>query len=132
MHHAARPEPVTAAPPAGGDERDPGDVDRPGAVGDTEDAELTVPYWLTSTEEAAKTTFLRMVRRLLRDAWLLAWRASPGTTAAVLLLQNAAGVASAAGVTHGRGRSLRSSYVAGERVPVGVSRVARVAVGRRP
>jgi ATP-binding cassette subfamily B protein len=96
-------EPATsAAPPAAaGDQRDQADIDRPGAVGGGDDADLKVPYWLTSTEEAANTTFLRMLRRLprlLRDAWLLAWRASPGTTAAVLLLQLAAGVASAAGL----------------------------------
>src|SRR3954452_11706973 len=66
-----------------------------------ENADLTVPYWLTSTEEAANTTFLRMVRRLprlLREAWLLAWRTSPGTTAAVVTLQLAAGLASAVGL----------------------------------
>jgi ATP-binding cassette subfamily B protein len=77
------------------------EADRPGAVADGDDAELAVPYWLTSTEEAANTTFLRMVRRLprlLRDAWLLAWHASPRTAAAVLLLQLAAGVASAVGL----------------------------------
>jgi len=71
------------------------------AVDHAEDADLKVPYWLTSTEEAANTTFLRMLRRLpklLWEAWLLAWRASPGTTAAVLALQVAAGVASAAGL----------------------------------
>ncbi|WP_229073809.1 ABC transporter ATP-binding protein [Actinoplanes sp. DH11] len=66
-----------------------------------EDGELAVPYWLTSTEEAANTTFLRMLRRLprlLRDAWLLAWRASARTTAAVLVLQLTAGVAAALGL----------------------------------
>jgi ATP-binding cassette, subfamily B, bacterial len=76
-------------------------VDLPSAVAAADDAELAVPYWLTSTEEAANTTFLRMVRRLprlLRDAWVLAWRASPGTTTALLVLQVAAGVASAAGL----------------------------------
>ena len=77
------------------------EVDLPSAVAAADDAELAVPYWLTSTEEAANTTFLRMVRRLprlLRDAWLLAWRASPGTPTALLVLQVAAGVASAAGL----------------------------------
>ncbi|GAA4599770.1 ATP-binding cassette subfamily B protein [Actinoplanes octamycinicus] len=65
------------------------------------DGELDLPYWLTSTQEAANTGFLRMLRRLprlLRDAWLLAWRAGPGTTAAVLVLQVAAGVAGALGL----------------------------------
>lgn len=68
-------------------------------VGD--DGELDLPYWLTSTQEAANTTFLRMLRRLpglLRSAWLLAWRASARTTAAVLTLQLAAGAASALGL----------------------------------
>src|SRR5689334_2954027 len=77
------------------------DLDRPGTVPAADDAELSVPYWLTSTEEAANTTFLRMVRRLprlLRDAWLLAWHASAPTTVAVLLLQLAAGVASVVGL----------------------------------
>ncbi|WP_328466964.1 ATP-binding cassette domain-containing protein [Actinoplanes sp. NBC_00393] len=66
-----------------------------------DDGELELPYWLTSTEEAANTTFLQMVRRLprlLREAWLLAWRASRRTTAAVLVLQLAAGVAAAVGL----------------------------------
>jgi ABC-type branched-subunit amino acid transport system ATPase component len=85
------------------------ELDRPGTVAAADDAELAVPYWLTSTEEAANTTFLRMVRRLprlLRDAWRLAWQASAPTTAAVLLLQLGAGVASAltarANITIGR------------------------------
>jgi ATP-binding cassette subfamily B protein len=67
----------------------------------SQDGELALPYWLTSTEEAANTTFLRMLRRLpklLHEAWLLAWRASPGTTAAVVVLQIAGGVASAVGL----------------------------------
>ncbi|MBB2941706.1 ATP-binding cassette subfamily B protein [Actinoplanes lutulentus] len=66
-----------------------------------EDGELELPYWLTSTAEAANTTFLQMARRLprlLRDAWLLAWRASARTTAAVLVLQVAAGAAAALGL----------------------------------
>jgi ATP-binding cassette, subfamily B, bacterial len=65
------------------------------------DEELALPYWLTSTEEAANTSFLRMLRRLpslLREAWLLAWRAGPRTTIAVALLQIAGGVASAVGM----------------------------------
>jgi ATP-binding cassette subfamily B protein len=63
-----------------------------------DDGELALPYWMTSTEEAANTSFLRMLRRLprlLQQAWLLAWRASPRTTAAVVTLQVAAGAASA-------------------------------------
>ena len=66
-----------------------------------DDGELELPYWLTSTEEAANTTFLQMMRRLprlLRDAWMLGWRASRRTTAAVLILQLAAGVAAALGL----------------------------------
>jgi ATP-binding cassette subfamily B protein len=66
-----------------------------------DDAELALPYWLTSTEEAANTTFFKMLRRLprlLRAAWLLAWRTSPGTTAAVVILQILGGVASAVGL----------------------------------
>jgi ATP-binding cassette subfamily B protein len=66
-----------------------------------DEAELALPYWLTSTEEAANTTFFRMLRRLprlLREAWLLAWRASRSTTTAVVGLQVAAGVASAVGM----------------------------------
>ncbi|MEV6348821.1 ABC transporter ATP-binding protein [Actinoplanes sp. NPDC051851] len=67
----------------------------------TDDAELAVPYWLTRTKEAADTGFLRMLRRLpslLREAWLLAWRAGPGTSLAVLILQVAAGIAGALGL----------------------------------
>jgi ATP-binding cassette subfamily B protein len=86
----------------GGGERGAG----PGALTDgaaegADDGELALPYWLTSTEEAANTTFLQMVRRLpalLREAWLLGWRASRRTTAAVLILQVAAGVAAAVGL----------------------------------
>ncbi|SDT64428.1 ABC transporter ATP-binding protein [Actinoplanes derwentensis] len=66
-----------------------------------QEGELALPYWLTSTEEAANTTFLQMVRRLprlLREAWLLAWRASPRTTLAVLASQVAGGVAAAVGL----------------------------------
>jgi ATP-binding cassette subfamily B protein len=65
------------------------------------EADLTVPYWLISTEEAANSTFLRMLRRLprlLRDAWLLAWHAGKGTTIAVVGLQIGAGIASAVGL----------------------------------
>ncbi|MET0424914.1 MAG: ABC transporter ATP-binding protein [Actinoplanes sp.] len=66
-----------------------------------EDEELSLPYWLTSTEEAANTTFLRMLRRLpslLHEAGRLAWQAGPRTTVAVALLQIAGGVASAVGM----------------------------------
>ena len=66
-----------------------------------DDGELELPYWLTGTEEAANTTFLQMMRRLprlLREAWLLGWRASPGTTLAVVSFQIAAGIASAVGL----------------------------------
>ncbi|MEU4425631.1 ABC transporter ATP-binding protein [Actinoplanes sp. NPDC024001] len=62
---------------------------------------MGLPYWLTSTAEAANTTFLQMLRRLprlLREAWLLAWRASRRTTIAVLVLQLAAGAAAALGL----------------------------------
>ncbi|MGA5300803.1 ABC transporter ATP-binding protein [Nucisporomicrobium flavum] len=63
--------------------------------------DLALPYWLTSTEEAANTSFGRMFRRLprlLRSAWSLAWRASPGSTAAVVVFQVLGGLASAAGL----------------------------------
>src|SRR3954463_2566271 len=66
-----------------------------------EEGELALPYWLTSTEEAANTSFGTMVRRLpqlLREAWLLAWRADPFTTASVGALQIAGGAASALGL----------------------------------
>ncbi|SNY32936.1 ABC transporter ATP-binding protein [Paractinoplanes atraurantiacus] len=66
-----------------------------------EDGELSLPYWLTSTEEAANTSFWQMLKRLprlLREAWLLAWRADRRTTAALLVCQIAAGVASAVGM----------------------------------
>ncbi|MEH1127545.1 ABC transporter ATP-binding protein [Micromonospora sp. CPCC 206061] len=62
------------------------------------DDELKVPYWLTATAEAANATFWRMLRRLpslLAQAWRLAWRASPGTTLALVGFQVAGGVASA-------------------------------------
>jgi ATP-binding cassette subfamily B protein len=67
----------------------------------SEDGELALPYWLTSTQEAANTTFPQMLRklpRLLRSAWSLAWQASRRTTVAVVVLQLAAGVASAVGL----------------------------------
>nr|BFE75400.1 hypothetical protein GCM10020092_087010 [Actinoplanes digitatis] len=73
-----------------------------GGEGEWSDGEeLALPYWLTSTEEAANTTFLRMFRRLPRllvSAWSLAWQASRRTTVAVATLQLAAGVASAVGI----------------------------------
>ncbi|MEV6844542.1 ABC transporter ATP-binding protein [Actinoplanes sp. NPDC051411] len=66
-----------------------------------DDGELALPYWLTSTEEAANTTFLTMLKRLprlLREAWLLAWRASRRTTVAVVVFQILGGAASAVGM----------------------------------
>jgi len=66
-----------------------------------EDDELALPYWLTSTEEAANTGFLIMLRRLprlLREAWLLAWHANRRTATAVVMLQLASGVVSAIGL----------------------------------
>jgi ATP-binding cassette subfamily B protein len=66
-----------------------------------EEGELALPYWLTSTEEAANTSFWTMVRRLpklLGEAWLLAWRADRFTTASVAVLQIASGAASALGL----------------------------------
>jgi ATP-binding cassette subfamily B protein len=95
-----RPDPVGAELPS-----PPGDNDEPSLSGDNDgefdDGELALPYWLTSTEEAANTSFLEMLRRLpklLREAWLLAWRADPATTAAVVVLQILGGVASAVGL----------------------------------
>jgi ATP-binding cassette subfamily B protein len=41
---------------------------------------------------------LRRLPKLLRQAWLLAWRVSPGTTVAVVALQVAAGAAGAVGL----------------------------------
>jgi ATP-binding cassette, subfamily B, bacterial len=66
-----------------------------------DDGELALPYWLTSTEEAANTTFLTMLKRLprlLREAWLLAWHASRRTTVAVVVFQILGGAASAVGL----------------------------------
>ena len=66
-----------------------------------DDGELELPYWLTGTEEAANTSFFRMLRRLpglLRDAWLLAWRADRMTTVAVAVFQVGSGAASAIGL----------------------------------
>jgi ATP-binding cassette subfamily B protein len=104
------PEPDDAAPstdrdagpsidPDAGPSIDPDAAD--GMLAAQDDGELDLPYWLTSTEEAANTTFLEMVRRLpalLREAWLLGWRASRRTTLAVLILQVTAGVAAAVGL----------------------------------
>ncbi|GIF21096.1 ATP-binding cassette subfamily B protein [Actinoplanes tereljensis] len=91
----AEPPPAVAEPGRGRDAaRD--DVER-----ELDDGELELPYWLTSTEEAANTSFLRMMRRLpklLRDAWVIAWQADRRTTAAVAGLQVAGGVASAVGL----------------------------------
>lgn len=86
----AVPEPPAPDPPSASLEDDLGG-----------DAGLALPYWLTSTEEAANTTFLGMLRRLptlLREAWLLAWQADRRTTVAVVVLQIATGVASAVGL----------------------------------
>jgi ATP-binding cassette subfamily B protein len=77
-----------------------GGNDHDGQRGDA-DGELTVPYWLTSTAEAANTTFLRMLRRLpslLRQAWDLAWQTDRRTTCAVVGFELAAGAASAVGL----------------------------------
>ena len=66
-----------------------------------DESELSLPYWLTSTSEAANTGFLAMLKRLpklLLAAWRIAWEASPGTTAAVIVLQALSGVASAIGL----------------------------------
>ncbi|MEU4216369.1 ABC transporter ATP-binding protein [Actinoplanes sp. NPDC026623] len=86
--------------PEGGPE--PGATIGAGGEGEwSEGEELALPYWLTSTEEAANTTFLRMFRRLprlLRSAWSLAWQAGRRTTVAVAGLQLSAGVASAIGI----------------------------------
>jgi ATP-binding cassette subfamily B protein len=80
----------------------PGATMDAGGDGEWSDGEeLALPYWLTSTEEAANTTFLRMFRRLprlLRAAWSLAWQAGRRTTLAVACLQLAAGVVSAIGI----------------------------------
>ncbi|GAA3941729.1 ABC transporter ATP-binding protein [Actinoplanes auranticolor] len=95
----AAPGPGGAGP---GDGRVPNVGQDSGGDGEwSDDAELALPYWLTSTEEAANTTFLRMLRRLprlLRSAWSLAWQASRRTTIAVVALQLSAGVASAVGL----------------------------------
>ncbi|MFC7273355.1 ATP-binding cassette domain-containing protein [Paractinoplanes rhizophilus] len=66
-----------------------------------EDGELDVSHWLVTYQEVAGTPFLRALRRLpslLREAWLLAWRADPRTAAAVAFFQVAAGAASAVGL----------------------------------
>jgi ATP-binding cassette subfamily B protein len=109
------PDPPTtrgAGPPSPGAARaarplSGGQVDATAAPGgdggddDDDDDELALPYWLTSTEEAANTSFLRMFRqlpRLLKEAWLLAWQAGPGITTAVVALQVTTGIASAVGL----------------------------------
>jgi ATP-binding cassette subfamily B protein len=92
---------LAAGEPAAGEPQDTDGAGTDVAQEWSQDGELQLPYWLTSTEEAANTTFLRMLRRLpklLRAAWLLAWQASPRTTGAVVALQVAAGVASAVGL----------------------------------
>lgn len=97
MQDAIRQDPIDETEPAAG-----GETMGAGGTGEWSDGEeLALPYWLTSTEEAANTTFLRMFRRLprlLRSAWSLAWQASRRTTVAVAGLQLAAGVASAIGI----------------------------------
>jgi ATP-binding cassette, subfamily B, bacterial len=106
MHDSARKDAAPTAAdvevgPAVDAEAGPVTEDQPTAVLGADDADLTVPYWLTSTEEAANSTFLRMLRRLprlLRQAWLLAWHAGKGTTMAVVGLQVGAGIASAVGL----------------------------------
>ena len=68
---------------------------------DDDEAELSLPYWLTSTSEAASTGFLAMLRRLpklLASAWRIAWESSRGTTTAVIVLQVLAGMVSAVGL----------------------------------
>src|SRR6266576_6998885 len=106
MRHAAdkTPRPANPQPPppypadapaAGSGVEEDGHLLRDAGDEFAEDGELELPYWLTGTEEAANTTFVQMLRRLprlLRDAWLLAWRASRGTTVAVVGFQIAAGV----------------------------------------
>jgi ATP-binding cassette, subfamily B, bacterial len=80
---------------------DPDDEAEPAPTEPAPEADLAVPYWLISTEEAANSTFLRMLRRLprlLRAAWRLAWQAGKGTTIAVVGLQIGAGIASAVGL----------------------------------
>jgi ATP-binding cassette subfamily B protein len=89
---ADRPEP--SADPGGGppaaaaaDPGGRGDCDPPAPPGEFDAEELALPYWLTSTDEAANTSFLRMARRLpklLKDAWLLAWQAGPRIITAVV------------------------------------------------
>jgi len=101
MRHTAdtTSEPVNDEPAAV--EELAGDGELADDVEFADDGELELPYWLTGTEEAANTTFLRMVRRLprlLRESWLLAWRASPRTTIAVVAFQFLAGLASAVGL----------------------------------
>jgi ATP-binding cassette subfamily B protein len=95
------PRPAVGDGGAGGGRVPDVGLDSGGDAEWSDDAELSLPYWLTSTEEAANTTFLRMFRRLprlLRAAWSLAWQASRRTTIAVAGLQLAAGVASAVGL----------------------------------
>ncbi|AEV82562.1 ABC transporter ATP-binding protein [Actinoplanes sp. SE50] len=98
---ATADHPPPAAVPAAGASPPTTEDDQPVVLEAGGEGELELPYWLTSTQEAADTTFLQMLRRLprlLRQAWLLGWRASPGTTVAVLVLQVAAGVAGALGL----------------------------------
>lgn len=65
--------------------------------------ELTVPYWLTATAQAASASFGRMLRRLphlLVRAWQLAWQTSPRLTVAVVGFQVGAGIASGVGLAN--------------------------------
>ncbi|BCY06522.1 ABC transporter ATP-binding protein [Actinoplanes sp. L3-i22] len=93
------PDASPARPADADDNHD--DLDTATALDSGDDGELDLPYWLTSTQEAANTGFLRMLRRLpslLGAAWLLAWRANPRLAAAVLTLQVAGGAVSAVGL----------------------------------
>jgi ATP-binding cassette subfamily B protein len=87
--------------PDGSDSSAPSSTQFGGPEDRGDDGELALPYWLTSTEEAANTTFPTMLRRLprlLKDAWLLAWEASRATTVAVVVFQVLGGAASAVGM----------------------------------
>ncbi len=97
MPHASSPEAAADAPDGAG----PLTAALESDEADGEEAELALPYWLRSTEEAAKASFLQMCRRLprlLRDAWSLAWRAGPRTTLALVVFQLLGGAASAVGL----------------------------------
>jgi ATP-binding cassette, subfamily B, bacterial len=98
---APTPSWVGASTAPGSDTSAPSSTDETTPNDEFDDGELALPYWLTSTEEAANTTFLKMLRRLpalLKEAWLLAWRANRATTAAVVVFQIVGGAASALGL----------------------------------